>query len=115
VSANAAWVLVGYGAKQAWARLRARFRRRDGTTSTPDSDEAERAAVARVALADRNIQRRDLSVRTVTVPREGPAVVEVDYSGRDEGRGESLEFTVEVIKRAGLIEARIQRTRVNRR
>ena len=114
VSANAAWVLVGYGAKQAWARLRARVRR-DHTISTPTREEAERAAIARVVLTDKNIHRRNLTIDTVTVPREGPAIVDVIYRARDQGGPNSLEFTVEVIKRSGLTEARIQRTRASRR
>jgi hypothetical protein len=113
VSANAAWVMVGYGAKQAWARLHARVRR-DHTTSTPTREEAERAAMARVVLTDKNIHRRNLTIHAVTVPREGPAVVDVIYHARDQG-GRSLEFTVEVIKRTGLTEARIQRTRASGR
>jgi hypothetical protein len=114
VSANAAWVLVGYGARQAWARLRARVRR-DHTTGTPTREEAERAALARVTLADKNLHRRDLTIHTVTVPGQGPAVVVVLHHARGNGRHESVEFTVEVIKRAGLIEARIQSTRISLR
>ena len=113
VSANAAWVLVGYGAKHAWARLRARVRR-DRTTSTPTMVEAEPAALARVILADKHLHRRDLTIDSVTVPGEGPAVVVVISNAGGQG-GLSLEFTVEVIKRAGLIEARIQRTRAHHR
>jgi hypothetical protein len=114
VSANAAWVLVGYGARHAWARLRSRVRR-DDTISTPTREEAERGALARVVLADKNLHRRDLSIDTVTVPSEGPAVVDVIYQARDRGGRESLEFTVEVIKRGALLEARVQRTRAHRR
>lgn len=114
VSANAAWVLVGYGAKQAWARIKARVRR-DHATTTPARDEAERAALARVVLTDKSLRRRDLTIDAVTVPREGPAVVDVLYNARGPGKGQSVEFNVEVIKRGGLIQARICRTRAHHR
>jgi hypothetical protein len=89
--------------------------RRDHTTGTPTREEAERAALARVTLADKNLHRRDLTIHTVTVPGQGPAVVVVLHHARGNGRHESVEFTVEVIKRAGLIEARIQSTRISLR
>jgi hypothetical protein len=67
-----------------------------------------------VALADKNLHRRDLTIRTVTVPGQGPAVVDVLHHARGKGERDTLEFTVEVVKRTGLIEARIQSTRASR-
>jgi hypothetical protein len=102
LASNSVWLATGFTVRAAWRRLR-----RDRTPGTPTASEARTAALARVCLASSGITRTGLQVDSTTIPREGPAVVVVRYVDPDTGRT-SLRATVEVLRRGGRVEARIE-------